>query len=169
MYADDSTGIFTSDSSMQHSFYWIDLFGRVSGSKINFHKSKGMFLGKWKTRSDHPFGISWIKYHKILGCIFGFDFSDDDVWYKWFLKFDQTLNLWKNRKLSFKGKFTVLNSSCLSKLLYYSTLTMCLLIIRYYFKDQCLDLFGTQNSSLYLGKHCFWIFKMAVWKFLIWN
>ena len=121
MYADDSTGIFTSDSSMQHFFYWIDLFGRVSGSKINFRKSKGMFLGKWKTRSDHPFGISWIKYHKILGYTFGFDFSDDDVWSKLFLKFDQTLNLWKNRKLSFKGKSTVLNSLCLSKLLYYST------------------------------------------------
>lgn len=121
MYADDSTGIFTSETSIQYFFYYIKLFGKVSGSKINYNKSKGMFLGKWKNRSDHPFGISWVKYHKILGYVFGFNFSVDDIWANLFLKFDQTLNLWKNRKLSFKGKSTVLNSLCLSKLLYYST------------------------------------------------
>ena len=37
------------------------------------------------------------------------------------LYFEQTLNLWKTRKLSFKGKSAVLNSLCLSTLLYYST------------------------------------------------
>lgn len=120
IYADDSTGIFTTKSSMQKYFYWIDLFGRVSGSKINLGKSKGMYLGKWKDRSDHPFGISWIKSHKILGYFFGSGFSCDDVWSKIFLKFDRTLNLWKNRQLSFKGKSTVLNSLCLSKFLYYA-------------------------------------------------
>ena len=121
MYADDGTGIFTSETSIQYFFYYITLFGKVSGSKINYKKSKGMFLGKWKNRSDHPFGISWVKYHKILGYVFGFNFSSDDVWANLLLKFDQTLNLWKNRKLSFKGKSTVLNSLCLSKLLYYFT------------------------------------------------
>ena len=121
LYADDGTGIFTSDASMQRFFYWIDVFGRVSGSKINFRKSKGMFLGKWKTRSDHPFGISWVKYHELLGYTFGFNFSEDDIWSKLFLNFDQTLNSWRNRQLSFKGKSTILNSLCLNRILYYST------------------------------------------------
>lgn len=120
MYADDSTGIFTTDSSVHKYFYWVKLFERISGSRINLGKSKGMYLGKWKNRSDHPFGISWVKYHKILGYFFGNEFTADDLWSKLFLKFDQTLILWENRKLSYKGKSTVLNSLCLNKLLYYS-------------------------------------------------
>ena len=121
IYADDSIGIFVNDTSMQHYFYWVKLFGKISGSKVNLGKSKGMFLGKWKNRSDHPFGISWVKSHKILGYLFGHDITPDDFWSKLVLKFDKTLNLWRSRQLSFKGKSTVLNSLCLSKLLYYST------------------------------------------------
>ena len=80
-----------------------------------------MYLGKWKTRSDHPFGISWIDHYKILGYFFGSGFSNDDIWSKIYVKIDKTLNLWTSRKLSFKGKSTVLNSLCLSKILYYAT------------------------------------------------
>ena len=120
MYADDSTAILTNDSSAQKYFYWVKMFGKISGAKINYDKSKGLYLGKWKNRSDHPFGISWIKYNKILGYYFGSHFSQDDVWSNIFLKFDRTLNLWSLRHLSFKGKSNVLNSLCLSKLLYYA-------------------------------------------------
>ena len=75
-----------------------------------------VYLGKWKNRSDQPFGISWIKYNKILGYYFGSHFSQDDRWSNIFLKFDWTLDLWTLRHLS----FTVLNSLCVSKLLYYA-------------------------------------------------
>ena len=120
LYADDSTAILTTETSIQKYFYWVKLFGKVSGAKVNYEKSKGLYLGKWKTRSDHPFGISWIKSHKILGYLFGTGFSNDDVWSKIFLTIDKTLNLWTSRKLSFKGKSTVLNSLCLNKILYYA-------------------------------------------------
>ena len=93
LYADDSNGVFTDDASVHRYFHWVKLFERVSGSKINMRKSKGMYLGKWKDRSDHPFGISWVKNHKILGYIFGNEFTDDDLWSKLFLKFDKTLHL----------------------------------------------------------------------------
>ena len=121
LYADDSTAILTTESSIQKYIYWVKIFGKISGAKINYDKSKGLYLGKWKSRSDHPFGISWIKHHKILGYYFGYDFGQDDIWSKIFLNFDNILNLWISRHLSFKGKSTVLNSLCLSKLLYYAT------------------------------------------------
>lgn len=124
MYADDSTAILTTDSSIQKYFYWVKYFEKISGSKVNYDKSKGLYLGKWKSRSDHPFGISWIKSHKILGYYFGTDVDDDNIWSKVFLKFDNTLNLWRLRKLSLKGKSTVLNSLGLSKVLYYATATI---------------------------------------------
>ena len=113
LYADDNTAILTTET-------WVKLFGKVSGAKVNYEKSKGLYLGKSKTRSDHPFGISWIKSHKILGYLFGTGFSNDDVWSKIFLTIDKTLNLWTSRKLSFKGKSTVLNSLCLNKIMYYA-------------------------------------------------
>ena len=121
LYADDGTTILTSEPSIQIFFHWVKLFGRVSGSKVNYDKTRGMFLGKWKTRSDHPFGISWVKCHKILGYYFGDNNSADETWSKVFLKFDKTLNLWRTRRLSLKGKSTVLNSLGLSKILYYAT------------------------------------------------
>ena len=121
LFADDSTAFLTTDSSIRKYLHWVKLFGQISGAKINYEKSKGMYLGKWKTRSDHPFGISWIDHHKILGYFFGSGFSNDDIWSKIYVKIDKTLNLWTSRKLSFKGKSTVLNSLCLSKILYYAT------------------------------------------------
>ena len=70
-YADDSLAILTTDTSIKNYFHWVKLFYRVSGSKVNYDKSKGLFLGKWKTRSDHPFGISWVKSLKVFGYYFG--------------------------------------------------------------------------------------------------
>ena len=123
-YADDSTAILTTDTSIKLYFHWVKLFARVSGSKVNYDKSKGLFLGKWKSRSDHPFGISWVKSLKILGYYFGSDVTDDDIWSKTFLKFDKTLNLWRSRHLSLKGKSTVLNSLGVTKILYYANASL---------------------------------------------
>ena len=122
-YADDSLAILTTDTSIKNYFHWVKLFNRVSGSKVNYDKSKGLFLGKWKTRSDHPFGISWVKSLKVLGYYFG-NADLDEIWNKTFQKFDKTLSLWKARHLSLKGKSTVLNSLGLSKILYCSTATL---------------------------------------------
>ena len=86
-------------------------FGKISGSKVNYDKTRGIFLGKWKTRSDHPFGISWVKSHKILGYHFGYGNSTDETWAKVFSNFDKTLNLWRTRRLSLKGKSAVFELS----------------------------------------------------------
>ena len=121
LYADDNTGYFTSNISVTKYFNYIDQFQKISGSKINYRKSNGMYLGKWKNRSDHAFGISWINKTKLLGYHFGQNINFDDIWHKQYIKFTNILNLWKTRKLSYKGKSTVLNSIAVSKILYYVT------------------------------------------------
>ena len=73
IYADDSTAILT--LLLRNISIGSNMFGKISGAKIDYDKSKGLYLGKWKSRSDHPFGISWIKYNKILGYYFGSQFS----------------------------------------------------------------------------------------------
>ena len=66
LYADNNTTVLTDDKSMFHFFRHVSDFQKVAGSKINYNKSCGMFLGKWKNRSDHPFGISWVKMLNYL-------------------------------------------------------------------------------------------------------
>lgn len=108
----------TSDAACKRYFDVIKQFQRASGSKVNYRKSNGIYLGKWKNRSDHPFGISWVPYSKLLGYLYGTGFNDDGVWSKLFGKFTKTLNFFKIGNLSLKGKSVVLNTFCMSKLYY---------------------------------------------------
>jgi len=64
-YADDNTGICIDDSSMSHVFKDVEQYQKVSGSKVNYRKSNGLYLGKWKNRSDPPFEISWVRICKL--------------------------------------------------------------------------------------------------------
>lgn len=121
LYADDNTGIFTDENSSKRFFYHISLFQKISGSKINYRKSSGMYLGKWKNRSDHPFGISWVQNTKLLGYHIGYNLSPDDIWSTTFKRWSVTLNIWKSRDLSFKGKSTVINALLMPKILYFVT------------------------------------------------
>jgi hypothetical protein len=46
VFADDSTGILTTDKSIKTFLYLINLFGKLaSGSKLNKNKRKGLWLG----------------------------------------------------------------------------------------------------------------------------
>ena len=117
-YADDGTGILTNLYSVQKLLEKCKLYGRASGAKLNVSKTRAMYLGKWKSRSDHPFGISWVDSTKLLGNTLGNFLSDDDVWSKTLGKIQNTLNNFKTRHLSFKGKSYIINSLALSKLWY---------------------------------------------------
>ena len=117
-YADDGTNILIDLLSCKRVLNKSKLFERASGSKINVTKTRGIFLGKWKSRSDHPFGISWVDSSKLLGNILGNCVSNDDVWSKTFGKIEKTLNSFKFRSMSFKSKTYAINSLALSKLWY---------------------------------------------------
>ena len=117
-YADDGTAILNDLLSCKRLLYKSQLFERASGSKINVTKTRGMFLGKWKTRSDHPFGISWVDSTKLLGNTLGNFLSNDDIWSKTLGKIEKFLNSFKSRSMSFKGKTYAINSLALSKLWY---------------------------------------------------
>jgi len=79
LYADDNTTILTDNMSLNHFFNHVNSFQKLSGSKINFSKSCGFFLGNWKHRQDRPFGVSWVQNCKLLGYKFGYNLSLDDI------------------------------------------------------------------------------------------
>ena len=68
-YADDTTCVITSESSVERVLNTFDLFSKASGSKLNKGKCKGLFFGGWKSRKDcNIHGISFSsKPLKFLG------------------------------------------------------------------------------------------------------
>ena len=86
-YADDNTGVVIDNLSMVNLFKDVELYQKVSGSKVNYKKTNGLFLGKWRNRTDQPCGIQWLGHCKVLGYYFGYTVPYKDVWSKLFNKF----------------------------------------------------------------------------------
>ncbi|PFX27102.1 Transposon TX1 uncharacterized 149 kDa protein [Stylophora pistillata] len=53
-YADDTSLILTSDDAIKAALEVYTLLEKASGSKLNITKSKGLWLGGWRGRSDPP-------------------------------------------------------------------------------------------------------------------
>ena len=52
----------------------IEIYGKGSGSKLNMHKTKGMWLGSKAGQTTGPVDIQWINDRlKLLGLTIGFD------------------------------------------------------------------------------------------------
>ena len=50
----------------------LEIFEKATGAKINYDKTKGLWLGKWKNRSDTPMNIKWTNQNvKYLGIYIG--------------------------------------------------------------------------------------------------
>ena len=122
-FADDGLGFCTTDASIRALLKIYNNFGKASGSKLNYSKTKGIFVGKWKSRSDHPFGISWIDHSKIVGILTGNDVTPDDQFYPVLSKFRNVLNSCRGRSLSIFGKTVLCNVLALSKLWYRGAVT----------------------------------------------
>lgn len=116
-FADDSNFFLADEKSTRRVIGWFEHFGKGSGAKLNKRKSKGHFFGKWKNRSDHPFGIAWADKIKVFGIWFG-NISLGEIWTPVYRKICKTLDLYKGRVMSLYGRAVVVNVMVLSKLWY---------------------------------------------------
>ena len=122
-YADDTTLTLCNSTSIDESFVVIKEFEKASGAKINIDKCEGLWLGCFKNRIDKPYGFNWEKKSlKILGLYFGTEMTNKQNWEQRIQKFNRTLNLWKMRDLSFRGKAVVVNQLVASALWYPATI-----------------------------------------------
>ena len=110
-YADDATSILKSEDSLSHMLNVVHKFELGSGAKLNTSKSEAMWLGRWRSRGDSPFGLKWVTKIRILGVFFsnGLVSVDDDNWNVKLNKLSSTLGLWKQRDLSFIGRSLIVN------------------------------------------------------------
>lgn len=92
LHADGNLVVCTCDASKKRVLHWSSLYGGASGAKLNIQKTKGIFIGKWKSRFDHRFGISWEDNCKIQRVQFGHNITYDDIWQPILSKFIKTLS-----------------------------------------------------------------------------
>ena len=58
-YTDDTSLVVCTDEAICACFAVYDTYERVSGSKLNLSKSKGLWLGPLANRSDPPVALEW--------------------------------------------------------------------------------------------------------------
>jgi hypothetical protein len=70
-YADDNTCIVTNSYGLVKVIDVFNEYGRASGARLNTTKSKGLWLGRWRSRTDSPCGLTWVNTSlKIVGIYF---------------------------------------------------------------------------------------------------
>ena len=110
-HADDTTVFLTNNEEFPKLTNILKIFSEGTGSKINQQKTTGLWLGTWKTRTDKPGGYKWVNDKiKILGINFGNQVTEHDNWDPQINKFKRTLNRFKERDLTLRGKAVIVNS-----------------------------------------------------------
>jgi hypothetical protein len=124
LLADDATCFLSDLASLDKLLKMLSLFHHCSGLKINIDKTQAKYIGSLKNNDYFPHCLSWIKNPiETLGIVF-----TETIEQNYISNFQQkksilqtTLNIWKQRHLSLKGKITILNNLALSPLIYVSS------------------------------------------------
>ena len=126
LFADDSVFFLDGpNSSFNHLFETLHIFGLYSGCKINLNKTEAIWIGSkvrcqefphinpeitWKTSQFKSLGIN---FSISLGLSFYLNYKEKLKW------IEQTINnCWRMRNLSLIGKICVIKSLVLPQLLY---------------------------------------------------
>lgn len=121
-YADDTTFIIKDVPSLHSLLDLLDSFTRFSGLEINPQKSHLLLLGNFKDPPSSIRGIRIEQQVKILGMFYKPQMTEDEHYSLNFapriLGIQSICNTWLNRKLSLKGKITLINTLMISILHY---------------------------------------------------
>lgn len=110
-YADDIMIFVVSESAFEHINFTIEQYGVYSGAKINFNKSKGLWVGCWKGRQDMPLGVAWksdsVRYLGLSIGIGDINLNNQSI----MSKLTRVLGAWnlRIRNLSLRGRVIILN------------------------------------------------------------
>ena len=118
-YCDDTTLFVRDESDAMRAIELVREFGEVSGLELNMSKSEFMWLGKQKGSEQTICGYSPVEKIKILGIWFSSSIDCSSLNTEVVeSKIKSTLNDWKQRDLSIKGRVTVVKSLIVSQFVY---------------------------------------------------
>jgi len=115
MFADD-TQLFNKDErSVEKSFDILSKYEKASGSRINYNKTKAISIGIACQRKSKFNKISWIKENvKTLGVPHGYNVDNDQIWKDIIDRMKNCVQVWKSRKLTYKGKTIIVKNLLIS-------------------------------------------------------
>lgn len=119
LYADDMTLFLRNTESMEKCLSILRDFGTASGLEMNVSKTKMMWLGRDKNKSESFFQIEAVEKVKILGIYFSAKTScyRENI-DKVIGNITQVTNAWSQRNLTIKGRITIAKSLILSQIVY---------------------------------------------------
>ena len=127
-YADDSVIKITQNRCFKEVYKELTDYERATGAKVNYDKTQGLWLGKWRNRKDDPFEefyendahkIRWTSGNvKHLGIYVGNDDPVTQTFQEIIPKMIRRLNFWKPLKLPILAKCRVIEIFLASKLFY---------------------------------------------------
>ena len=131
-FADDAVIKITQNRCFKEVYKDLKDYELATGAKVNLEKTVGLWVGKWKGRTDDPFldidpeqtrKIEWTnKNVKYLGVYVGNDRPDVQTFSELVPKMQRRLNFWKPLALPLLGKSRVIEIYHASKLFYASNL-----------------------------------------------
>ena len=83
-------------------------YERITGAKVNFDRSEGLWLGAWRGSNTLPEPFRWSDGPvRILGVWFGPDLQLERNWSEVQAKVNALVGIWLSRRLSLKGRAEV--------------------------------------------------------------
>ena len=129
-YADDAVIKITQNRCFKEVYKELKDYEKATGAKLNYNKTVGLWVGKWKDRTDDPFHeindedtkkIKWTnKNVKYLGVYVGNDQPALQTFNEIVPKMKKRLHFWKPLQLPLLGKARVIEIYHASKLFYAS-------------------------------------------------
>lgn len=121
-FADDIHFLITENQDFDKIIEAFHIYSQESGAQLNSQKSKGLFCGSWKTRSDKPLQCHWNHEGlKILGVFLGNTSQyEQENWTTLTTKIKGTLNNWSQylKLTSYLGRKIVCNQLAGSQLIH---------------------------------------------------
>ena len=117
LFADDTQILNKTEESIEKTFEILGICEKASGAKMNFDKTMGMYLGRWRHKNPKFKKIKWTNQPvKALGVFHGYNIDLDSIWLEKSKKIKACLEVWKTRDLTFQGKVLLIKSLILSKI-----------------------------------------------------
>ena len=121
-YADDATISIKQNRCFKEVIKDLTDYELASGAKVNYNKTKGLWLGKWKTRQDKPLNIEWTNGNvKSLGVYFGNEDPAKQTFEEIVPKVRRSMDYWKQFNLSTFAKARIVEIFHASRLWYAAT------------------------------------------------